>query len=384
MGVGVQRERRIGVTQDAGQRLGIHSAGKGVGGEGVTQIMEADAGQPRPLKERFHVAIGRVGIDWILRLHRVGEYPLTDGIRLAPPQDFSHTVRQDDGAHALIGLRLADGVFALPLAVQGSAYLQRTGIPIEVAPLQTADLAAAQAGHQFRLEEVMPHLVLLHYLEEDIQLRAGEDTLGLVVGFGRRCPLGGVPGNDMRLHCVFQRGVECGMDVAHHGVGELMPHLGMLVDAPLRFQAAVHPLDVLLGEEGDLLVAQLRLDVVFDVAAVALEGTGPHRTRLVLREPAIQPLAQRHPAVLGQLHIAVALDVLVQLVQQGLLRLGIHMTEQRLAVFPVADDDATLPASVLTLSYHAVTGRSSFCHVFHFLWIQFLFATQTTTTLLRK
>lgn len=35
MGVGVQRERRIGVTQDAGQRLGIHSAGKGVGGEGV-------------------------------------------------------------------------------------------------------------------------------------------------------------------------------------------------------------------------------------------------------------------------------------------------------------------------------------------------------------
>ena len=174
------------------------------------------------------------------------------------------------------------------------------------------------------------------------------------------------------------------MDVAHHGVRELMPHLGMLVDAPLRFQAAVHPLDVLLGEEGDLLVAQLRLDVVFDVAAVALEGTGAHRTRLVLREPAVQPLAQRHAAVLGQLHIPVALDVLVQLVQQGLLRLGIHMTEQRLAVFPVADDDATLPASVLSPAHHAVTGRSSFCHVFHFLWIRFLFVTQTTTTLLRK
>ena len=94
-----------------------------------------------------------------------------------------------------------------------------------------------------------------------------------------------------------------------------MPHLGMFVDAPLRFQAAVHPLDVLLGEEGDLLAAQLRLDVVFDVAAVALEGTGAHRTCLVLREPAVQPLAQRHAAVLGQLHIAVALDVLVQLVQ---------------------------------------------------------------------
>ena len=29
---------------------------------------------------------------------------------------------------------------------------------------------------------------------------------------------------------------------------------------------------------------------------------------------------------------------------------------------------------ILPLAHHAVTGRSSFCHVFHFLWIQFLFA----------
>ena len=261
------------MAQDTGQRFGIHAAGKGMGCEGMTQIVEADAGESCPLEQRFHVAIRRVGIDWILRLHRVGEYPLTDGIRLAPPQDFSHTVRQDDGAHALIGLRLADGVFALPLAVEGSAHLQRTGISIEVAPLQTADLAAAQAGHQLRLEEVPPHLILLHHCEEGVQLRTGEDTLGLVVGLGRRCPLSRISGNDMRLHRVLQRGVEGGVNVAHHGVGELMPHLGVLVDASLRFQAAVHPLDVLLGEEGDLLVAQLRLDVVFDVAAVALEGT---------------------------------------------------------------------------------------------------------------
>lgn len=51
----------------------------------VTQIVEANAGQPRPLEERFHVAIGRVGIDGIFRLHRVREYPLADGIRFSPP-----------------------------------------------------------------------------------------------------------------------------------------------------------------------------------------------------------------------------------------------------------------------------------------------------------
>ena len=235
MGVGVQREGRIGVAQDSGQRLSIYAAGKGMGGEGVAQVVEADTGQPRPPEQRLHVEVGRAGVDRILRLHWVGEYPLTDGIRPAPPQDVSHAVRQDDGAHALIGLCLTNGVLALPLAVEGSAHLQRPGIPIEVAPLQTADLTAAQAGHQLRLEEVPPYLVLFHHRKEGIQFRTGKDALGFVVGFGRGCPLGGVPGNDMGLHRVFQRGVEGGMDVAHHGVRELMPHLRMLVDAPLRF-----------------------------------------------------------------------------------------------------------------------------------------------------
>ena len=124
------------------------------------------------------------------------------------------------------------------------------------------------------------------------------------------------------------------MDMANHGVRELMIHLGMLVDAPLRFQTAVHSLDVLLRDEGDLFIAQLWFDVVFDIAAIAFERTGPHRACLILCEPAIQPLAQRHATVLGQFHITVALDVLVELVP---------------------------------LAHHAVTGWSSFCHVFHFL-----------------
>ena len=333
----------------------------------VTQIVEANAGQPRPPEQRFHVEVGRAGVDRILRLHRVGEDPLADGIRLAPPQDVRHRLRQEDGTHSLSRFCLADGVLTLPLAVEGTAHLQRAALLVEVAPLQSADLAAAKAGHQLRLEEVPPHLVPLHHREKGVQLLAGQNALGLVVGLGRRCTFGGISGNDMGLHRVFQRSVEGGMDVAHHGVGELMPHLGMLVDAPLRFQTAVHSLDVLLRDEGYLLVAQLWFDVVFDIAAIAFERTGPHRARLVLREPAIQPLTQRHAAVLSQLHIPVALDVLVQLVQQRLLRLGIHMTEQRFAVFPVSNDDAALPASIVTLSHHAVTGRSSFCHVFHFL-----------------
>ena len=97
--------------------------------------MKADAGQPRPLEQRLHVEVGRTGVDRILRLRWVGEYPLTDGIRFAPPQYVRHRLRQDDGTHSLSRFGLADGVLALPLAVEGAAHLQRPGIPVEVVPL---------------------------------------------------------------------------------------------------------------------------------------------------------------------------------------------------------------------------------------------------------
>ena len=58
MGVGIQREGGIGVAQDTGQCFGIYAAGEGVRGEGVTQIVEADAGESCPLEQRLHVAIG--------------------------------------------------------------------------------------------------------------------------------------------------------------------------------------------------------------------------------------------------------------------------------------------------------------------------------------
>ena len=133
-----------------------------------------------------------------------------------------------------------------------------------------------------------------------------------------------------------------------------MVKLRMLADAPVRFKPPVHPLDVLLRDEGDLFAAELWLDVEVYVAAVVLKRTGAHRARLVLCEPAVEPFAERHAAVLGQLHIAVTLDVLVELVQQCLLRPGVDVAEQRLAVFLVPDDDAAFPAPVVTLADHAV------------------------------
>ena len=53
--------------------------------EALTQIMKADTGESCPLEQRLHVAISRIGIDGIFRLHRVRKDPLADGIRFSPP-----------------------------------------------------------------------------------------------------------------------------------------------------------------------------------------------------------------------------------------------------------------------------------------------------------
>ena len=141
-----------------------------------------------------------------------------------------------------------------------------------------------------------------------------------------------------------------------------MPHLGVLVDAPLRFQAAVHPLDVLLGEEGDLLVAQLRLDVVFDVAAVALEVPG----RTV---PALYSVSQRSStgsASCGCPRSVPRPDSVRY--SDGAFPSAPFVYEHRRAGrwvyrFSCVPPRYGLPSGHPPLAHHAVTGRSSFCHL---------------------
>ena len=62
MGVGVQREGRIGVAQDAGRRLGVHTAGEGMGGEGMPLRYNYD----KPEKPRISRVFGYLARFFIL------------------------------------------------------------------------------------------------------------------------------------------------------------------------------------------------------------------------------------------------------------------------------------------------------------------------------
>ena len=62
MGVGIQREGRIGVSQNTGQCLGVHAAGKGMGGEGVPLRYNYD----KPEKTRISRVFGYLARFFIL------------------------------------------------------------------------------------------------------------------------------------------------------------------------------------------------------------------------------------------------------------------------------------------------------------------------------
>ena len=78
---------------------------------------------------------------------RLRKNPLADGNFLPRPQQRRDAFRQDDHAVALARFRVAEGVDALPLAVQRPGDSERPGLRVEVAPHERADLAAPQAGH---------------------------------------------------------------------------------------------------------------------------------------------------------------------------------------------------------------------------------------------
>ena len=105
------------------------------------------------------------------------------------------------------------------------------------------------------------------------------------------------------------------MDTADGCAGQLVSILRVEFLPPVFLEFPVQLLDILTGDLPHRLVSQIGLDVALDISPVALQSGGSHRGGGVLLQPAIQPLAQGHFAVLAQIHIPVFLDVLMQFFQ---------------------------------------------------------------------
>lgn len=362
MGVGVQGEGCVGVPQDAGQGLGIHAAGQGMGGEGMPQVVETDRRKLRISEQGLQPTVRRAGGHGQLRLGGVAEDPVAVGFLLPGFQKLRCAGRELDGSCAGFRFRLADLHAAALTAGDRPADLQPSRPCIEVRPPQTADLTPAQAGGQLRVEEVVPDFILPHHLQEFFQLGFRQDLFRCVVGLGDHRALGGVlhdqPLPHRRVHGLMQEHV----DGADHAVGEGVAFFVMLIDPPVRTKPVVHLLDVSRGNGADLPVPQMGLDVIVRHPAVAVQGTLPNGELHVLVQPFVQPCSEGQIGAFRQLHVPVGFDAGVELVDQLLLGSGEDTAEDGTAVLLVSHHDPALPAAVASLTYQTVAVWSFLCH----------------------
>ena len=142
------------------------------------------------------------------------------------------------------GFRLANLEPAARLPVQGAADLQRSCFAIEVFPLETANLAPAQAGGELGIEEVVPEWVGLDSLHKTVQFLVGEDTFGRGVRFRQSYPIGGVPGDNMGTDRIRYGPVEHSVNASDSIGGKMVTILWMLMHPALFSQLRVQPLNI--------------------------------------------------------------------------------------------------------------------------------------------
>ena len=155
------------------------------------------------------------------------------------------------------------------------------------------------------------------------------------------------------------------MDLAHVAVGQLVSVDGMRFRPSATLELVIHPLHVGGGNEGDLLVAKVGLDVKAHGGFVRLPRAFTDGEEHILVQPLVEPFSKRHLAVLGQLHTAVILDALMKLIEHLLLRFAVDVTVDRLAVILVTDDDPRFPLTTLLLTNHSVACRTFLWHQHH-------------------
>ena len=310
--------------------------------------------------------VRRAGCCRLLRLQQAREDPLGQR-HLAPLlQHVECTGRQQDRARSFFGFRIAYLQRAAWRRVDGAAYLQRSVRLVEVAPLEPADLAAAQTRGDLRVEEIIPQRLGTDRLHELVQLLFVENLHGRTIELGDHGSVRRIHHDEPGAHCRFHDLVEQHVNAAHRCIckSTLVSVAGFVC---LSAQRVIEFLHVPLRDGAKHLVAQRRLDVMTHVAAIPADGTLAQRRFGVACEPLLDPFRKRHVALLAQIRVPVAIDGAVELWHQLFLCFGEDGFVDWRSVFLVSDDDMAFPASVLALADEPVAVRSFPCHVSHFL-----------------
>ena len=140
------------------------------------------------------------------------------------------------------------------------------------------------------------------------------------------------------------------------------------VNTSLLFQLRIHLLNVCSSDRCDFFAAESRLYVVIAIVPIPVLCTFSDRPGHIGFQPSVQPFAERHAAVFGQVGSLIELTGPMQLIQKLFLCFTVDIAVEGQAVFLMADDDAPFPQAVLLFANAALAVGSALCHFVHLLW----------------
>ena len=152
------------------------------------------------------------------------------------------------------------------------------------------------------------------------------------------------------------------MNTAHHTVGKLCTMQLVWFHTTFLFDGVIEFLKFLRGQRRQRSVAEIRFDLIFNHRFVRIQRALANCEDHIFIDPSVEPFAERHFRILGEVGVAVHRDAVVELFGQLLLCSGKHIAVNRIAVLFVTDNDAAFPSSVFALAHHTVSRRSSLCH----------------------
>ena len=325
--------------------------------------MEANVLAARMFQDELESAAHHAGSDGAVHLNRRREHPAGVYRFFVLTQHLHHGGRQDDlsdGAFCLGGAELKLTAHIVDLLV----YIQHAGLEIQVVPLQRHELAAAQPGSQVQKEEFIVALGL-RLNEKPLQLLPREH-LHLPCFLRRYLAADGrVHTDEPLLHRLLQRGAAGGVTHTYRPVGQPFAVLFGETLPTAFFDPPVKLLQVILRQLVERDVTDFRDDVQAYAILVCFLRSGAYLRFGVIFVPVFQPVPEEHlrTNLRGRLSAALLLELL-KLFQTLFLSFGEDVFRFGIAVVIVADDDASLPASVLALPYSPVSGFAFSCHGF--------------------
>ena len=103
------------------------------------------------------------------------------------------------------------------------------------------------------------------------------------------------------------------MNTAHHAVGKLCAVQLVRFHPTFLFDGVIEFLKLLRSQRRQRSVSEIRFDLIFNHRFVRIQRALANREDHIFIDPSVEPFAERHIRILGEVGIAVHLDAVVEL-----------------------------------------------------------------------